>query len=334
MTLRELTNTDRIAYENLTQHPLQSWKWGEFRRDTGVEVVRIGEFKNNNLIAGYQVTFHSIPHLPFQIGYLPKGPLPTLSMVKALTHIGLKRNAIFIQLEPNVNKETTDIKLLLSNKLRTSARPLFTKYTFHIDLTKSEDELKKQMSSKTRYNIRLSQKHEVTVQEENTQQAFNRYLELTTETTKRQRFYSHSEAYHRTMWHILHPAKIAHLLTARYKGKILTTWIVFLYKDVLYYPYGASTTEHKDVMASNLMMWEAMRWGKRQGAKIFDLWGTPGPDPKPTDSYYGFHKFKLGYGPKLVEFAGSYDLILKPFHYQLYMVADKLRWFFLKHKSH
>lgn len=329
MTIRELKTQDRDQYALISQHPLQSWEWGEFRSSTGVEVVRIGEFNNDKLVTGYQLTFHQVPRLSYTVGYLPKGPLPTLTMLEALKTAGKKRNTIFIQLEPSVTSDLRS-KILDLGSMHTSARPLFTRYTFHLDLTKSEDELMKQMSSKTRYNIRVAQKHGVTVQEENTEISFERYLQLTKETTTRQGFYAHNEDYHRKMWNSLHTAGVSHLLTAKYKGKILTTWILFLYKNVLYYPYGASTSEHKEVMASNLMMWEAMRWGKAQGARTFDLWGTPGPDPKPTDSYYGFHKFKSGYGPQLVEFAGSYDLILKPFQYQLFTIADKLRWSFLK----
>jgi lipid II:glycine glycyltransferase (peptidoglycan interpeptide bridge formation enzyme) len=196
------------------------------------------------------------------------------------------------------------------------------------------------MSSKTRYNIRVAQKHGVTIQEENTEEAFARYLKLTQETTTRQGFYAHSLNYHRLMWRHLYSQltthnsqPIAHLLTARYQGKILVTWIIFLFNNVLYYPYGASSSEHKEVMASNLMMWEAIKWGKQNGARLFDLWGTPGPDPKPTDPYYGFHRFKTGYGPKLVEFVGSYDLVLKQPHYQFFTLTDKFRWFLFKLKA-
>lgn len=326
-----LTEKEKGRYNKLIGQPLQSWEWGEFRKKTGVKVERIGFWEGEKLMAGLQVTFHKIPHTPFTVGYLPKGPLPTQEHINALTEIGKKHNAIFIQLEPNVIK-TENLKLKTEN-LRTSSRPLFTKYTFHLDLTPPEEQLLKNMHPKTRYNIRVAQKHGVKIQEENTEEAFNAYLALTAETTKRQGFYAHTPKYHQLMWESLQPTGMAHLLTARYQGKILVTWILFLFNDVLYYPYGASTQQYKEVMASNLMMWEAIRFGKSKGAKLFDLWGTPGPDPKPTDPYFGFHRFKLGYGPKLVEFIGSYDLVLKPLHYQLFTLVNKLRWLALKAKA-
>ena len=159
---KELTLTDKAKYNRFANHPLQSWEWGEFRKNSGVEVVRIGFFAGNKLIDGLQLTFHPVPYTDYTVGYFPKGKLPTADMLRAVMEIGKKHNAIFIQLEPNVVKSSSFI--VRSSSLVPSARPLFTKYTFQLDLTKSEDELMKQMSSKTRYNVRLAQKRGVTIQ--------------------------------------------------------------------------------------------------------------------------------------------------------------------------
>lgn len=300
-----------------TLHPLQSSAWGEFRKKTGIKVIQ-----NNN----FQLTVHKIPHSSFNIGYLPKGKMPNKEMLSDLRKIGEEENCIFIQLEPNiVGKKEKLLKL----GLVPSAHPLFTKYTFVLDLTPSEEQLLKNMHHKTRYNIRVAQKHEVEIVEDNSDKAFEEYLKLTKETTKRQGFYAHSENYHRIMWETL-KNKIAHLFLAKYRGKVLVAWIVFAFEDVLYYPYGASSTDNRETMASNLMMWEVIKWGKKKGLKKFDMWGALDPDPDTKDSWFGFHRFKQGYGPEYVEFVGSYDLVIKPFLYELYKIADKIRWLFLK----
>ena len=49
--------------------------------------------------------------------------------------------------------------------------------------------------------------------------------------------------------------------------------------------------------------------------------------------WFGFHRFKLGYNPQLIEFIGSFDLVLKPTAYKLFTVADDLRWKWLKIKA-
>jgi lipid II:glycine glycyltransferase (peptidoglycan interpeptide bridge formation enzyme) len=81
-------------------------------------------------------------------------------------------------------------------------------------------------------------------------------------------------------------------------------------------------------------MWEAIRFGKKKGARLFDMWGSLGPDPDPKDPWYGFHRFKEGYGPTLVEFVGSYDLVVNPILYYLYNFTYITREVFLKIKSY
>lgn len=303
-------------------HPLQSFEWGEFRKKTGIKVVRTESF---------QLTIHKIPNTPFNIGYLPKGAMPDQKLIDELKAIGKNEKCIFIQIEPNVEKGKVSPNILISQypNIRPSFHPLFSKYTFVLNLTKSEDELLKNMHSKTRYNIKVAQKHGVGVIEDNSDKAFEDYIKLTKETSKRQGFYAHSEKYHRLMWKTL-KGKIAHLFVAKYKSKILAAWVVFVFRNAVYYPYGASSDENREVMASNLMMWEVIKWGKKMGLKKFDMWGALRPNPNTNDPWYGFHRFKEGYGGELIEFVGSYDLVLNPFLYELYKIADKIRWLFLR----
>ncbi len=83
-------------------------------------------------------------------------------------------------------------------------------------------------------------------------------------------------------------------------------------------------------MHSTLMMWEAIRYGKKRGLKIFDLWGAAAPGVKPSDPWLGFTTFKQRFGPKLIEFTGSYDLVINPVLYRTFQVANYIRWFILK----
>lgn len=319
---------DKKEFNRLAFHPLQSWEWGDFRQKTGIEVIRLGRYENDKLLETAQITIHQLPFTKYTIGYFPKGNIPTNEMLKKLVEIGKQYNCIFIKLEPNVKTDTKNSPNILISQypnIHKSSHPLFTKYTFQLDLTKSEEELLKNMHPKTRYNIKIAQKHEVVVKEENSAEAFQKYLELTFETAKRQKFYAHNRRYHELMWETLKGANVAHLLTASYQSQILVTWIVFLFNNVLYYPYGASSDQYRNVMASNLMMWEAIKFGKKNGTKLFDMWGALGPNPDPSDPWYGFHRFKQGYGANLVEFIGSFDLVIRPTLYKLYNLTYKIR---------
>ncbi len=307
--------------DNIATHPLQTSAWAEFRRKWGNEVL---ETKWGLL------TVHKLPFTAYKIGIFEKGPMPIPEMINDLIDQGKKENLVFIKLEPNyaVKKDqmTCADKDKVVNLLKeygaVPGKALFTPSTFWIDLKPSEEELMKSFSSKTRYNIRVAQRNGVIVKEDNSDKAFDRYLELTQETVSRQGFYAHTEKYHRLMWNILRKAGIAHLLAATYKGEIITTWILFEWRNFLYYPYGASTEEHKNVMANNLMMWEAIKFGKKLGLTTFDLWGR--------EEGKGFTKFKEGYNPKVIEFLGTWDLVINKPMYAFYKIGEKIRWPALK----
>ena len=341
----DINESKKDEFNKVVNHPLQSFEWGEFRKKTGLKVIRRGLVSNGKLLDGFTLTLHKVPRTGFNIGYLPKGNEPTKEILDELIAIGRENNCIFIQLEPNLFANTGYSILNTEYSIKPAAHPLFTKYTFVLNLEKSEQELLAQMHSKTRYNIRVAEKHKVKVVEDNSEKSFDNYLKLMNETTNRQQFYAHTNSYHKNLFEILPKKSSAnslsyHLLNATFKPLTsrlslltLTSWVLFVFKNTLYYPYGASSRENRDVMANNLIAWEAIKFGKRLGLKKFDMWGALGPEPDKNDPWYGFHRFKEGYGASLVEFVGSYDLVIKPTIYQLYKVADKLRWTLLKFKK-
>lgn len=295
-------------------HPIQTKAWEEFRKEWGNEVSRVN---------GHLLTIHKIPFFG-KIAIFEKGPVPTQATLTKLTKFGRQSNLIFIKLEPNCVKSDKLVKLVQSSGAL-PGKTLFTPTTFWIDLTRPEDDILKSFHPKTRYNIRLAQKNGVEVKEDNSDKAFETYLKLMAETVERDKFYAHNERYHRLMWKHLHKTPIAKLLIAKYKGEIVTAWILFAYDGVLYYPYGASTHKYKNIMANNLMMWEAIRFGKKLGLKTFDLWGRePGK---------GFTRFKEGYNPKVVEFLGTWDLVISRPLYWIYRITETIRWPLLRLKS-
>jgi lipid II:glycine glycyltransferase (peptidoglycan interpeptide bridge formation enzyme) len=330
--MREITEKEKSAFDSAATHPLQSWAWGEFRKKTGVGLSRLG-FGEKKIDRVFQITWHRIPYTKFCIGYCPKSVIPNKEEVEAIKIEAKKRRAVFVKFEPNekLSPETEKKIMRLADEFNwVKGKPLFTKYTFQLDIGKSEEELLKNMHQKTRYNLRLAEKKGVEIVEDSSEQGFEEYWKLMEETTKRQGFFAHGKGYHKKMWQEMTGSGMGHLFKAIYQDKTLTAWMVFILNDTIYYPYGASSNEHREVMASNLMMWEVMRYGKKQGCRLFDMWGSLGPEPDTKDPWYGFHKFKQGYGSELVEFLGTYDLVITPLLYNLYGITDAVRWAGLK----
>lgn len=322
-----ITSGQKTRYSSVISHIIQSWQWGDFRKKLGQIVLRYGIYQGQNLKEAFQLTLHPIPLTSWYVGYLPKGPFPDENLAESLKQIGKKFHCAFIKIEPNV--EATDMRKV-AVAFKKSPKPLFTKHNFVIDLTKSEEELLKDMHPKTRYNIGVAKKHRVKIEQRVDEEAFETYLKLYFETTKRQGYYGHDERYHREFWKLFKASKMARILIAYIKipptfEKIpLAAWMLVNFKDTLYYPYGGSSTLHRQVMANNLLAWEAIRMGKKLGLKRFDMWGALGPDARGSDPWFGFHNFKKGYGGKLVEYLGTFDLVFNWPVYILFTMVDKL----------
>lgn len=307
--------SEEQRWNEQVSHPLQSWEWGEFRRKNGNLISRIN---------GLQVVWSRVPKTPWYFGTLLKSRIPNSKDLEALTAEGKKIGGVGVRIEPLAQKGKVPSRLI-------KGRRFFTPKTFWLDLTKSEEELLAAMHSKARYNIRLAQRRGVVVKEDNSSAAFAKYLDLVEKTAIRQGFYAHDRRYHQLLWSVLRQGyggqgPIAHLFVAKYQGEILAAWIIFKFGDKIYYPYGAGTDQYKQVQAPSLLLWETALWGKKLGCKIYDLWGV--------EEGKGFTDFKAKFGPRVVEFVGTYDLVINPLLYWLFRLAEWLRWQILDRVRH
>ena len=342
MITRILYNEEKDAYSKVVIHPIQTWDWGEFQESQGHKVYRLGVFEDQKMVSGYMVLFHKIPHTNFSIGTLLRGPAIDKDMIENISKIAQGENAIFVKFEPDDIEKIYDNKYqLIKNKsillnypgLVSSPKVAFYPHTFLIDLQKKEDDLLAEMSQKTRYNVKVANRYGVVVTHSTKDEDFEIYLKMLFDTTKRQGFYLHSENYHRRQWSILKSTGMAEIFLAKYQGQALAAFMVFKLKDRLFYPYGASLDLHREVMAPTLLMWEAIKYGQSLGLKTFDMWGSLGPDANASEQGFGFHRFKQGYGGNLVQFVGTYDLVISPKLYKLYNLVDKYRWILLRLKA-
>ncbi|MDD2482814.1 MAG: peptidoglycan bridge formation glycyltransferase FemA/FemB family protein [Candidatus Shapirobacteria bacterium] len=342
MITRILTDKDKEKYDSLIVHPVQTWDWGDFQITQGHTVYRFGVFDDNDkMISAYSVSFHKIPKTKFSIGTSLRGPNIDDFMIEKITEIAKKENAIFVKFEPNIihknidsfGNETNLNPKPQFNHLKKSPKVAFYPFTYLVDLNKTEDQLLESMHPKTRYNIRVANRYGVEVKEQTDDKGFEIYLELLFDTTKRQGFYLHSEKYHRDLWKKLKDTGMIHIMLSSYQNQVLSAFMIFNIKDKLFYPYGASLDINRQVMAPTLLMWEVIKLGQKLKCTTFDMWGCLGPHAKEGENGYGFHRFKQGYGGQLVEYVGTYDLVINPLLYQAYNSVDKIRWKILRLKA-
>ena len=76
-----------------------------------------------------------------------------------------------------------------------------------------------------------------------------------------------------------------------------------------WFGYGAGTTEHRELRASNALQWQMIQDCLEDGLDCYDLRGV-GATLDPDRPMFGLLRFKIGTGGETVEYPGEYDLAL------------------------
>lgn len=304
------------------RHIIQSPEWGRFKTEYGNTSITV-----DNKI---QYTTHPIPLTDYKYAYAPKINTFSFDWDKLKDSL-VKNKCIAINFDvPNILKgspeQHTAEEVLIKHTCRKAPRDTFAKYNILLDISHDEETLLKNMHHKHRYNIKHATKHGVKVSFGESLEDFDKFYALFEKTAVRQKYYIHPKAYYEKIWKTFKPLDLAHISTAYSDQTPIASWMLFTYKDVLYYPYGGSDDAYKNLQASTLLSWETIKFGKRLGCATFDMWGAA-QDPIDTkDPWHGFTNFKLRFGGKHVEYMDSYDYVVNETHYKLFNTANNLRW--------
>jgi lipid II:glycine glycyltransferase (peptidoglycan interpeptide bridge formation enzyme) len=104
---------------------------------------------------------------------------------------------------------------------------------------------------------------------------------------------------------------------AEYEDKPIGAIIVVHNGERALYMYGASTSKERKRMPNHLLQWEAIRWAKEVGCKIYDFWGAPN-EFVAGDPLWGVWRFKAGFNGQVVRHIGAWDYPARPVFYWLF----------------
>jgi peptidoglycan pentaglycine glycine transferase (the first glycine) len=284
---------------------LQSWEWGEFQKVVG-ERVRREKFLEDGKVIGLAQWLDKKVSLLGEYSFCPKGPIGVWQPRDS--------HQMFLRVEP------ADSDLPRYARKSIELNPAHTCIT---DLSPSEDGLLATMHQKTRYNIRLAQKHEVDISL--TGGNFMSAWSLFKQTSSRGQFRLHSRGYYEKMLESLHRDCRAFLATASHEGNLLAANVMIDFGDTRTYLHGASSNEHRNLMGPYLLHWELMRDAKAHGLLFYDWWGVAPADAPLSHSWAGISRFKRGFGGEEIVSPGTFDIVLKSFRYKLYQFARALR---------
>lgn len=301
-------------------HILQSKVWEEFKNAYGTPATRAG-----NVL----YTKHKIPFTSFYYAYSPRtNPLEIDFNVlkKSLRDEG----CIALHLDvPNItldNPKYSEAQQILDSSCVKSSRDEFAKGNFFVDLTRPESDLFDLMHRKHKYNVRYAEKKGVTVRSSFEDSDFDLFFDLYKETGGRQKFFYRNRKYLKGVWDTFKKYNSVYILIAEFEGNPLAAWMLLVQDGILYYPYGGSTREDKNLHSGCILGWEAIKFGKKMGCTLFDMWGASENMSNKSDPYYGFSLFKEKFGAKHVTYIDSYDLVVNEPMYKMFTTANSVRW--------
>ncbi|MBT4277973.1 peptidoglycan bridge formation glycyltransferase FemA/FemB family protein [Candidatus Falkowbacteria bacterium] len=319
---------------------LQSWAWGDFQQDLGKKIWRIGIEDNNGKLltvclairddmALRRVTI-DIPRLGIlNIEYGISNILEVL--VKELKKIAVDENAMVVRVDfgVKVNSQFT-IHNSQFNKLglRRAHRDIQPRSTLVVDLSKSEEEILKEMKQKHRYNIRLAEKRGVKIEliENNKEEGLENFWELLKLTSKRDRFAIHEKNYYLKLLNT--PGLDTRLYLAKYLDEVIAGAIIGQFGNTCVYLHGVSGDRYRNVMAPYLLQWQIMLDIKQNGYKFYDFGGIKSEKSKSSSQtkWQGITRFKIGFAPnqKTTEFLGLWEIRVKPCQYFVYRIIRGL----------
>lgn len=348
MDLRRTAAQDRDEWNGALAvlpnvHLLQSWEWGEFKAGYGWEPERLlWRTPNGEPAAAAQVLARRVrvPGLGLarSVIYAPRGPVLdwrngdlTDQVLGELRALSARPGVLQFKIDPDLpvgyglpdspEAEDDSVGCALSARLpalgyHPSPEQIQFRNTFVLDLRPGEDRLLAAMKQKTRYNIRLAERHGVHVRPAAPDELSLLY-QMYAETSVRDGFVIRSPDYYQDVWGRFIQAGLAQPLLAEVEGQAVAALIVYRFGTRAWYLYGMSRDLHRDRMPSYLLQWEAIRWSKAAGCTHYDLWGAP--DRFDTaDPMWGVFRFKEGLGGRLVRTLGAWDTTSRPAAYRLY----------------
>lgn len=322
---------------------LQSDAWSKFQGVTGKKSFKL--FKEGCFWAN--IIKHDLPVVGNYL-YIPRGPIfsekkeckeSIRGLINELVGLAKKNNSAWIRIELNRSSELDLVRELLDKKggVREASVNMQPREIFCIDISKNEDDLLLDMKPKTRYNVRLAKRRDVKIKEVELERDcdlkknkyFFEFLKLVDITAQRKGVNFHDSSYYRYMVKII-PKENLRLYVAIYKGEVVAANLISFYGNTATYLHGASGNKHRKIMAPFLLQWKIMLDAKKKGIERYDFGGvaTKGNSSEnEIKKLDGVTRFKMGFSKKTkpIVFPGTYDVVVNPFKYNLYLILQKLK---------
>lgn len=314
---------DRFVRTHTQGHFLQTPAWADVKTcwDWNGIIVR----RQGNIVASMLVLIRRLP-LHISVLYAPRGPVCNRNdreiwteIMEALRHIAKQQHAILLYTDPDEQDSNAAFRAMMrsfgfTEKTDEGFGNIQPQYVFRLSLAdRSKEDILKSFSGKTRYNIGLSVRKGVTVQEfsgadpipDAILQDFYSLMQI---TGQRDHFHIRGCDYFERLLRALQ--ENARIYVAYLGAEPIAGAIEVFCGKKAWYLYGASANTHRNAMPSYLLQWTMIQRAMERGCEVYDFRGVPG-NVSEADPLYGLYRFKKGFSGDYTKFTG---LFLYAFH--------------------
>ncbi len=302
----------------------QSLEWKQYQEALGREVRIYAQMADEVIIASAMVTMDSGAY-GLQTWEIGRGPLAAVSGERLAVSNDLQvgTNALLSTILQEAKAARAlclyvapaeEIATSYQLPATPSPRHVYPEATRVLDLNQPEEALLAQMHQKGRYNIRLAEKNGVRVEHS---QDMDAYHELACATAKRDGFRTPSKKQFQAFVDTL-PGSF---LLLAYQGdkndsRPIAGLLGVSWGGIGIYYYGASSYEHRALMAPYLLQWRAMQHCQAQGCLKYDLLGVTPPHTTHAHAWDGISSFKEKFGGTVASYPPEQMVVLRPWAYR------------------
>lgn len=164
-------------------------------------------------------------------------------------------------------------------------------YGHSLNLEEDEDRLFARLESSVRRAVRKAEKSDLTVTVSQELEAMKIFYSLQCKTRKKHGLPPQPFAFFRNIYEHILSNNLGMIAIASWQKHPIAASVYLQWGGRAIYKYGASDEAFQQLRGANLVMWEAIKWLARNGAKTLDLGRT-------STGNEGLRRFKLGWGTR------------------------------------
>ena len=293
-------------------HHTQTTLWARVKSSLGWQAIRVVVERHGDVVGGAQILFRRLPAVG-AIGYVSRGPVlggvddalgaRILDGIEDITR-GLGIRHLTVQ-PPGSTDETPPF--FAGRPYLPSDTQIAPRATALVDVTPDPDQILAAMSSKTRYNIRLSGRRSVTVREGGAAD-IGAYHRILVATASRQGFEPAPRRYFDAMWEVLAPGGHVRLCLAEIGGTPVSAQLAVAFGDTVVNKLSVWSGEGGRDRPNEAVQWSTIQWAHAHGFRRYDLEGLEldaahavlRGQPLPPSTSQSVTSYKLGFGGEVV----------------------------------